>query len=181
VRRALRLIATSATRSRRLWAAAALAVVVLGIVGVARAMSGPSEPPVSAPRAPIAASVSRASDAGDDGVAATAEPSVTTSAGAPAAEAVAKDFALAWLDRTATPDEWLAGLLPSATPALMAKLQGVDPLGVPANRLTGTPAVVPRGQGYLEVSFPVDSGTLRLRMVAPEGRWLVDGVDWERA
>jgi hypothetical protein len=168
-------------RSRRLWAAAALAVVVLGIVGVARAMSGPAEPLVSAPRAPIAASVSTAPDAGDDGVATTAEPSVTASPGAQGPEAVAKDFALAWLDRTATTDEWLAGLLRHATPALMAKLQGVDPLGVPANRLTGPPTVVPRGPGYLEVSFPVDSGTLRLRMVAPEGRWLVDGVDWERA
>jgi hypothetical protein len=24
----------------------------------------------------------------------------------------------------------------------------------------------------------VDSGKLTLRLVAPEGRWLVDGVDW---
>jgi hypothetical protein len=168
-------------RSRRLWAAVVLTVVVFGVVGVARAVSGTRDPIVTAPLAPIGASVSAVPTAGDDGIAATTEPSATASPGAPAAEAVAKAFALAWLRRDATPERWLAGLMPYSTRTLQAKLEGVDPVGVPAKRLTGPPAVVPRGQGYLEVSFPVDSGTLRLRMVAPEGRWLVDGVDWERA
>jgi hypothetical protein len=32
----------------------------------------------------------------------------------------------------------------------------------------------------MDVSIPLDAGTLSLRLVVTEGHWLVDGVDWER-
>jgi hypothetical protein len=52
---------------------------------------------------------------------------------------------------------------------------------VPADRIAGDLELIPRGRKYVEVAVPVDSGRLILRLIAPEGRWLVDGVDWERA
>jgi hypothetical protein len=126
--------------------------------------------------------------AGDDGVAepqpsssATVDPGPSLSAGAKKPAEIAKAFATSWLDRTARADDWYSALVPHATEELAAKLKGVDPVVVPAERLTGSPTVVPRGTGLVEVSYPVDSGTLLLRVVVAEGRWLVDGVDWERA
>ncbi|MEV4536888.1 hypothetical protein AB0J82_24225 [Asanoa sp. NPDC049518] len=93
---------------------------------------------------------------------------------------MAEEFATAWLDHTAEADDWYAALVPNSTPSLAAKLKGVDPTEVPADRLTGSATVVPQGTGLAEVSYPVDSGTLVLRIVVGEGQWLVDGVDWER-
>lgn len=183
MRRVLQLFATSALRSR-VGVAIVLLVVVFGVVGVARAVSGPDDSGtvVPQPQALPESTVSRA--ATDDGVvesAPAAAPSITVSPGTPAPEDVAKAFASAWLDQDLSAKRWHAALLPHATPALAKKLEGVDPLVVPAERLTGPAVVVPRGEGFLEITFPVDSGHLRLRLVAPQGRWLVDGVDWERA
>ena len=183
MRRVLQLFATSALRSR-VGVAIVLLVVVFGVVGVARAVSGPDDSGtiVPQPQAQPESTVSRV--ASDDGVvesAPVASPTITLSPGTPAAEDVAAAFASAWLNQDLSAKRWHAALLPHATPALAKKLEGVDPLVVPAERLTGPAVVVPRGEGFLEITFPVDSGHLRLRLVAPQGRWLVDGVDWERA
>jgi hypothetical protein len=70
--------------------------------------------------------------------------------------------------------------VPYSTGALAEKLTDVDPAGVPADRLTGEPAIIPQTESLVEVTIPVDTGRLRLQLVAPDGRWLVDGVDWER-
>jgi hypothetical protein len=67
------------------------------------------------------------------------------------------------------------------TPTLARELSGVDPAGVPASRVTGKPSLIPLGATVADVLIPVDSGTLRLRLVVLEDRWLVDGVDWKRA
>ena len=56
-----------------------------------------------------------------------------------------------------------------------------DLAGVPAERMTGTAVLQDRGASYVEAASPVDSGTVRLRLLATNGRWLVDGVDWERS
>jgi hypothetical protein len=52
---------------------------------------------------------------------------------------------------------------------------------VPADRIVGKPTVIPHAASLVEATVGVDSGRLRLRLVAPDGKWLVDGVDWERA
>ena len=104
-----------------------------------------------------------------------------TSPGAPAPVAVARSFATAWLDhRDVTAEQWHAGLRPLATTELAEKLTGVDPVAVPADRITGDPVVVPRNDSLVEVVIPVDSGELRLGLVALEGRWRIDTVDWQR-
>ncbi|MEV4618413.1 hypothetical protein AB0J74_06795 [Asanoa sp. NPDC049573] len=94
---------------------------------------------------------------------------------------MAEAFATAWLDREASAEAWYSALRPHVTSQLAAKLKDVDPVVVPAERLTGAATVAPQGSGLVEVSYPVDSGTLLLRLVVVDGRWLVDGVDWERA
>ena len=65
--------------------------------------------------------------------------------------------------------------------AVAAMLGVDDPADVPADRATGPVRVENRGAAFVEATVPVGSGTLRLRLVATNGRWLVDGVDWERA
>jgi hypothetical protein len=47
--------------------------------------------------------------------------------------------------------------------------------------MTGPAVVQNRAAQFVEVTLPVDSGTVRLRLLSTNGRWLVDGVDWERA
>lgn len=188
MRRVLQHFGTSVLRSR-LGVAVLLAVVVFAVVGVARVFAGPEDrstgglQPVETATAPATA----ASAEHDDGVIEPAptsstalDPGPSLSPGARQPQRVAEDFAEAWLDRTAKADAWHAALVPNATPALAEKLEGVDPVVVPAERLTGDATVVPQGSGLAEVSYPVDSGTLVLRMVVGKGRWLVDGVDWER-
>ncbi|GIF76595.1 hypothetical protein Asi02nite_61130 [Asanoa siamensis] len=164
----------------------ALAIVVFAVVGVARAMSGPDDRSTGSAQ-PFETSTppeSSGSIEGDDGVveptAATLDPGPSLSPGARQPAAVAETFAKAWLNRTAKADAWHAALAAHATATLETKLEGVDPVVVPAERLTGQATVVPQGTGLAEVSFPVDSGILVLRLVVEKGRWLVDGVDWER-
>ncbi|GAA1879999.1 hypothetical protein [Asanoa iriomotensis] len=188
MRRVLQLLGTSVLRSR-LGVAVVLAIVVLGIVGVARVVAGP-EGRSTGNLQPVETSTAEASAdsrEGDDGVVEPAptsstklDPGPSLSPGGAKPETVAEAFAEAWLDRTAKADAWHAALVPNATAELATKLEGVDPVVVPAQRLTGPPKVVPQGSGLAEVSYPVDSGTLVLRMVVGQGRWLVDGVDWER-
>lgn len=189
VRRVLQLLGTSALRSR-LGIAVVLVVIIFGIVGVARIVSGPDDsPPGAFLPADTSSPVATVNPtAGDDGVAepeaestTVADPGPSLRPDAAAADVVAKAFADAWLNRTADAKAWYAALLPNATSDLAVKLKDVDPIVVPAERLTGSPTVVPRGSGFVEVSYPVDSGTLRLRLIVEQGRWLVDGVDWERA
>jgi hypothetical protein len=188
VRRAFQLLGTSVLRSR-LGVAVVLAVVVFAVVGVARVVAGPDDRSTGALQPVDTATATETAEPteGDDGVVEPAPTSTTAldpgpslSPGAREPESVAEDFAEAWLDRTAQADAWHAALAPNATPALAAKLEGVDPVVVPAERLTGPARVVPQGSGLAEVSYPVDSGTLVLRLIVEKGRWLVDGVDWER-
>jgi hypothetical protein len=188
VRRVLQLLGASALRSR-LGVALGLVLVIFGVVAVARIASGPEDPSAGAYIAAETSPPATNTDPGqgDDGVsdpgsestsAVDAEPSLSPGAARP--EKVAEAFAKNWLDRKASAGAWYAALQPRTTPELAAKLKGVDPLVVPATELIGPPTLVPRGNGLIEISYPVDSGTLLLRMVVTDGRWLVDGVDWER-
>ncbi|WP_245871463.1 hypothetical protein [Asanoa hainanensis] len=182
------LLGTSALRSR-LGVAVVLAIIVFGVVGIARVVSGPDGRSAGVfPAVDSSSTATTDPEEADDGVveprpvtSTAVDPGPSLSPGAQEPAEIAKAFATSWLDRTAKVADWYAALVPHTTAGLAAKLKGVDPVVVPAERLTGTPTVVPRGTGLVEVSYPVDSGTLLLRVVVADGRWLVDGVDWDRS
>nr|MDT0662650.1 hypothetical protein [Micromonospora sp. DSM 115978] len=182
MRRAIETLFTRLLRSR-LGIALVLAVVILGIVGATRLVAGPLGSDTGVTGAPVEPIETVHPTTGDDGVLGTGPPPApSTSPGAAPPETVARQFATAWLDhREVTAEQWYATLLPLATAELAERLAGVDPVGVPADRLTGEPVVIPQTARLVEVTLPVDSGRLRLELVAPDGRWLVDTVDWERA
>jgi hypothetical protein len=180
VRRAVELLVNRIFRSRY-GLAALLVVVVVSILGSAKLVAGPGRepPPVGAPARPL---VTVDPTTGDDGLT-SPEPPPEPATGPRTAKplAVARAFASAWLrHQDVSAEEWHAGLLPHSTEDLTERLAGVDPAGVPADRITGELAIIPRGADFVDVTVPVDSGRLLLRLIAPEGRWLVDGVDWER-
>jgi hypothetical protein len=184
VRRILELIGARIFRSRY-GVAFLLVLIVVGIVGSAKLIGTPAGQNTGVlPRAPEPAYTTTVNPtAGDDGVVSSKPPpSPVTSPGTARPIAVARAFTLAWLHhRGVTAEQWRAGLLPHSTQALTGRLADTDPGGVPADRITGDPELIPRGEAFVEVAVPVDSGRLLLRLIAPEGRWLVDGVDWERS
>jgi hypothetical protein len=189
LRRTLELIVNRVFRSR-IGVAALLAVIVISIVGSAKLVgtsadggAGVLPPPPPEPTPTASATTTPDPAAGDDGVVSTKPPPApVTSPGTAKPLAVARAFALAWLHhRDVTADQWRAGLLPHSTENLSANLADTEPVSVPADRITGDLALIPRGKSFVEVTVPVDSGRLRLRLIAPEGRWLVDGVDWSRS
>ncbi len=171
-----------------------LVVVVLAIVGVSRSFFG-TRPLATVDAGSPATQNTVDPKAGYDGPAGaddvvTGGPSAsggasgggTLPAGAPDPTPAATGFLRAWLAHSnVTPAQWYAGIAPQITPALAAKLKSTDPAGVPADRVTGALAVTARAADTVEVAAPVDSGTVRLRLVLQRGRWLVDGVDWDRA
>ena len=178
--RVLHLLVPGILRSR-LGVTLALSLVVLTVVAVARTVSDPGsvDPTARPPARPLAT----ATWIDDDGqLIPDATPSPLRSPGAAAPKAVAEGFASDWVTHTdVSAAVWHARLRKHSTAALAEELSGVDPVVVPADRLTGRPVVIPRAATVVEVVVPVDSGKLRLRLVAPNGRWLVDGVDWGRA
>lgn len=184
MRRAVGLIA-SRVLGTRYGIALLLAAVVFGVIGLGQ-LVGPTDSTGGGLRPDGAGagtgSVAVSPSAGDDGERAPPPtPQPVTSPGAATPEQVAELFTAAWLDhRGVDPAGWLARLRPYATPALTEKLIGVDPAGVPAERVTGPVRLAARSESYGEVTVPVDSGLLRLLLVGTDGRWLVDTVDWER-
>jgi len=182
MRRVAQLVARGLLRSR-VGVALVLAIVVLGVVGAAKVFSGSAgaEPGLNgAPDRPI---LTVSTTIPNDGLASPEPtPSPTLSPGTPVPASVAKAFGRAWVNHhDVTADEWYAKLLPHCTETLAEKLEGVDPAGVPADRLTGEPVLIPYADQIVDATIRVDSGLLRLRLTAVDGRWLVDGIDWERA
>ncbi|MGX6603871.1 hypothetical protein ACWKSP_17250 [Micromonosporaceae bacterium Da 78-11] len=109
-------------------------------------------------------------------------PSPSTSPGRAQPEAVAYAFASAWVDhKDVSPKTWRNQLLPNATKSLADELSGVDPAGVPADRVLGRPSLVPVSETVVTADVTMDSGKLSLRLIAPDGHWLVDGIDWAPA
>lgn len=171
---------TGLFRSR--WGVAiVLLVLVLAIVGVGRVFAGDN----GFGRTPIGAvspePTLSANPADEDTVISPGPPPLpTTSPGTALPEAVAYAFAGAWVDHdNVSAKTWRARLVPNATKELSDQLTGTDPADVPAGRVNGRPALVPIGEGLIDAVVETDSGNLTLRLVAPEGRWLVSGIDWE--
>ena len=157
-----------------------LVVVVLAIVGLGRLLSGgdSSSPPLVASSPAPAVSVDPHDD---DSVIDTAPPPrPTTSKGRAQPEAVAYAFASAWVDHSnVSPKKWRERLLPNSTKKLGDELEGVDPIGVPADRILGRPTLVPVSATVVNAIVTMDTGKLSLRMISPDGHWVVDGIDWQ--
>ncbi|WP_433298836.1 hypothetical protein ACQP2F_44575 [Actinoplanes sp. CA-030573] len=109
-------------------------------------------------------------------------PSPSTSRGRAQPETVAYAFASAWSNHKGiTPKAWRDRLLPNSTKNLADELSGVDPAGVPADRVIGKPSLVPVSATVVTAVVTMDSGKLTLRLVSPDGHWLVDGIDWDNS
>ncbi|GAA0480280.1 hypothetical protein Ade02nite_38430 [Paractinoplanes deccanensis] len=161
-----------------------LAVIVLAIVGLGRLFSGddddPSGPSLGTGSPAPAVSIDPSEN---DSIVDTAPPpSPSTSPGRAQPEAVAYAFASAWADhQNITPKAWRDQLLPNSTKKLANELSGVDPAGVPADRVIGRPSLVPVSATVVSAVVTMDTGKLTLRLISPDGHWLVDGIDWESA
>src|SRR4051794_12455639 len=157
-----------------------LAIVVFGVLGINRLASGPDPTPAAGPV--VKPSISNVDPThGNDSVPSpVSPPPPSTSPGAAEPATVAAAFLAAWLKHDVTAEQWQKSLSGYATKDLLAKLKDTDPAGVPADRLTGDVTIVSRDAAFVQASAPVDSGTVRLNLVADHGRWLVDGVDWDR-
>ena len=170
---------TGIFRSR--WGVAiVLAVLVLAVVGIGRLFSdGQAAPQAPIGRASPEPALSVDPDDEDTVISPAPPPSPSTSPGTAQPEAVAYTFASAWVShKNVTAKAWHDRLVPNATKNLSDELADTDPADVPASRVTGRPDLIPVGQGLVDAVVRVDSGKLTLRLVAPEGKWLVDGIDW---
>jgi hypothetical protein len=157
-------------------------VLVVGVVGVARAIGG-SRPVDSIGAPPPLTSPTASSELGDDSVANSEDPPVATAIpGAASPDAVALDFTRAWLNsKGVTSSQWVKGLQPYITPRLLDQYKDADPASVPAESIRGPAQVRVRDSELVEVDVPVTPGTLKLRLLVVNKRWLVDGVSWERS
>lgn len=161
--------------------AAVLAVFVFGVIGVGRVVAGGQSADPLLDRPSPAPTIS-ADPKDDDSIVDDSEPPPTIRAvpGTAAPEAVAFAFASAWVDhRGISAKKWYDDLLPHATKSLAADLEGVDPESVPADRISGRPVLEPIGDGLANATVTADTGKLTLRLVGPDGHWLVDGIDWD--
>ncbi|MEV2241830.1 hypothetical protein [Micromonospora sp. NPDC049891] len=181
VRRAIEFLFLRLLRSR-LGVALGIAVLVLGVIGAARLVAGPTDPAAGLSSRPADPITTVHPTTGDDGaISTTTTPSPVTRPGQPAPELVAERFAAAWLGRPGqTIQGWHDALRPLSTAGLIEKLSGADPASVPAGAITGEVTLRPRGETFVEATVPLDGGQLRLELLAPDGRWLVDAVDWSR-
>jgi hypothetical protein len=172
---------TGLFRSR--WGVAlVLAVLVLAVVGVGRLFADGSTGGQPLGAGSPAPELSVNPDEEDSVVSPEPAPSPTTNRGTALPEAVAYAFAGAWVDhKNVSAKAWRDRLVPNSTPTLSDDLAGTDPTDVPASRVNGRPKLVPIGDGLVDAVVETDSGTLTLRLVAPEGRWLVSEIDWEGA
>ena len=159
-----------------------LVVIVFAVIGLGRLFSGGKDdnPVVGGGGSPATvASVNPSEDDGD--ISSEAPPSPSTGPGKAQPEAVAYAFASAWVDKKVSAKTWRDQLLPNSTQKLADELKGVDPASVPADRVIGRPSVAAVNSDLVNAVVTMDSGKLSLRLTAPEGQWLVDGIDWDPA
>jgi hypothetical protein len=159
-----------------------IVVIVFAVVVLGRLFSNGSDdnPVVGSGGSPATvASVNPSEDDGD--ISSEAPPTPSTGPGKAQPEAVAYAFASAWIDKKVSAKTWRDQLLPNSTQKLADELKGVDPASVPADRVIGRPSVAAVNADLVNAVVTMDSGKLSLRLTAPEGQWLVDGIDWDPA
>lgn len=94
--------------------------------------------------------------------------------------AVASAFATAWLRSDQAAEEWLNGLRPHCTEALIEKLMDVEPSEVPANATLGEPAIRARTETHAEVLIPIaPHDALVLGLAHTDAGWLAVTLDRE--
>jgi hypothetical protein len=173
---------TGLFRSR--WGVAlVLAAIVLAVIGIGRLFSDGADRnrgPLGS-TSPIPA-LSVNPDDEDSVISPEPPPPPFTSPGTAPPENVAYAFAGAWVDhQNVSAKAWRDRLVPNATKELSTDLSDTDPSNVPANRVNGRPQLKPIGEGLIDATVATDTGTLTLRLEAPEGRWLVSGIDWAQS
>jgi Uncharacterized conserved protein len=176
VRQVFRLIGS------RYGAALVLVVVIAVVVGVGKLLGGPTRTSPGGYQ-PNPAITVNTSPIPDDGLVEPSESPAGPSAspGTAPVQTVAVKFAQAWLHHAGvSATDWHAALGRYSTKALTERLKDADPTSVPATRTTGDSTIVDQQPSYVIIAIPLDAGTLSLRMVTIDGRWLVDGVDWQR-
>jgi hypothetical protein len=155
--------------------------IVLAVVGLGRLFAGGRSAPPSIGHVAPAPAVSIDPSEDDSVIDSGPPPRPSTSAGKAQPEAVAYAFASAWANHTdVSAAAWRDRLLPNATKSLAQKLEGVEPASVPTDRVVGKPSLVPVGATVVNAVVTMDGGKLNLRLVSPDGHWLVDGIDWEQ-
>jgi hypothetical protein len=163
----------------RLGGAFAIVLVIAVAIIVGRSV-GHSQPP-----APLgdpdngSPSVASSGTSDDDGVRTPAPTVAVTDAGD--VKLRADQFVTAWLDRNKTPQAWHDAIARLSTTQLSRSLSGVDPLSVPAARVTSAPTFPILTATFAQAVIGVDTGTVTLTLLKQGSQWLVDGVDWERA
>jgi len=159
-----------------------LGIIVLAIVGIGRVFSDGNDSSPSLDVASPGPAVSVDPKEDDSIIDTEPPPSPSTRSGRAQPEAVAYAFASAWADhQDVTPKAWRAQLLPNSTIKLAEELSGVDPAGVPADRVIGRPSLIPVSETLVNAVVTMDSGKLSLRLISPDGHWRVDGIDWDSA
>jgi hypothetical protein len=154
-----------------------LIVLVVIVVALAKLVGHGSAPQLTTNGpGPTASAPSGPPDDGEGQAPTPVAPSVNPGQTAPST--VAAKFADAWLHHDVPAAQWHAALAKYATAALADELNGADPAGVPADRLTGAPAQIDIGTDFVQYAIPTDTGTLTLSLQADHGRWLVSGIDW---
>jgi hypothetical protein len=164
----------------RIGVAIVIVAIVAAVVGIGRVFADGhgSQPSLGAVSPAPAISINPSDD--DSVIDSAAPPSPSTVPGRAQPEEVAYAFASAWCNHTkVTAAAWRNRLLPNSTKNLADELNGVDPAGVPADRVIDRPSLVPVSATVVNAVVTMDSGKLNLRLVAPDGHWLVDGIDWD--
>ncbi len=158
-----------------------IAAIVLAVVGIGRLFSDGQHTPSVGTNNP-ASEISIDPSDNDSVLSSDPPPSPRTSPGRAQPEAVAYAFASAWAAHNdVTAVKWLNRLQPNATKALADQLRDVDPTSVPAERVIGRPSLRAITDTMVNATVTMDTGKLGLRLVSPNGAWLVDGIDWEPA
>jgi hypothetical protein len=119
----------------------------------------------------------------DDGVASVPAPQPpSTRPGAAPPQTVATRFAIGWLRHDGvSAATWRASLTVLSTDRLDGELADADPQTVPADRITGPVTFTDHAASFVEADVPTDAGTLVLSLLATQGTWQVDAIDWEPA
>ena len=109
-------------------------------------------------------------------------PLVQPSSAAPSPEALnmAKLFVQAWVNHPIgiTNTQWLNGLRPYTTEEyLNSEMSSVDPVNIPATKVTGDPIVITSYTSSVQVVIPTDGPKLGVTVSKTSEGWRVSGYD----
>lgn len=175
----------------------AVLAVVLGVSTGLTALNPPSENTAAMRDTPTTSSRSQADDESGTPSRTTTSPSTPAPTALPpvdelrpstrplaSAPAAALDVAARWSSAWVRPPQgttttqWIEGLRPSTTQEYLGVLATVDPVAIPATRVTGVPRPVKVAPNSVEAEVPTDALTLLVLVVLTEdGDWRVSGYD----